>query len=125
MVRLDLRLATDAVVRATDARDPGVDSRVLLPGSLREWEGHGGILHSDQALNLTLETIKRKAVPADDRGAVLQAASQVISENLSERVEGLSNIVFAGLCVAVLLGGFGGLVRRTFGRRMPWPPFSE
>lgn len=125
VVRLDLRLATDGVVSATDARDPGVDSRVLLPGSLRELEGHGGILQSDEALDLTLETIQRKAVPTDDRGAVLRAASQVLSERISERVEGLSNIVFAGLCALVLLGGFGGLIRRTLGRRMPWPPLTE
>lgn len=125
VVRLDLRLATDGLVSSSDARDPGVDSRVLLPGSLREWEGHGGILHSDQALDLTLATIKQKAVPTDDRGIVLRAASQVISERISERVDGLSDIVFTGLCVTVLLGGFGALMRRTLSRRLPWPPFSE
>lgn len=125
VVRLDLRLATDGIVSSSDARDPGVDSRVLLPGSLREWEGHGGILHSDQALDLTLATITQKAVPTDDRGAVLRAASQVISERISEHVDVLSDIVFTGLCAAVLLGGFGALMRRTLSRRMPWPPFSE
>jgi hypothetical protein len=125
VVRLDLRLATDGVVRSTDARDPGVDSRVLLPGTVGEWEGHGGILQNEQALDLTLATIKQKAVPPDDRGSLLRAASQVMSEQLSERVDGIADLVVAGLCVAVLLGGIGGLFNRTFRRALPWPPFSE
>ena len=126
-MRLDLRLATDVLVSSSDARDPGVDSRVLLPRSPWpwEWEGHDGILHSDQALDLTLATIKQKAVPADDRGVVLRAASQIISERVSERVDGLSDIVLGGLCVVVLIGGFRALVRRTLSRRIPWPPLSE
>jgi hypothetical protein len=127
VVRLDLRLATDVIVSATDARDPGVDSRVLLPGSPWpwEWEGHGGILQNDQALDLTLATIKQKAVPTDDRGFVLRAASEVISERVSERVDALSAIVFTGLCGIVLVGGFGALMWRTLSRRLPWPPLSE
>ena len=39
VVRLDLRLATDALVSSSDARDPGVDSRVLLPASLGRARG--------------------------------------------------------------------------------------
>ena len=125
VVRLDLRLATDGVVRSTDATDPGVDSRVLLPGALREWDGHGGILQNEQALDLTLATIAQKAVPPDDRGGLLRAASHVMSEQISERVDGIADLVVAGLCVAVLLGGIGGLFHRTFRRALPWPPFSE
>jgi hypothetical protein len=90
-----------------------------------EWEGHGGILQNEQALDLTLATIKQKAVPPDDRGSLLRAASQVMSEQLSERVDGIADLVVAGLCVAVLLGGIGGLFNRTFRRALPWPPFSE
>ena len=124
VVRLDLRMATDVLVSSHDARDPGVDSRVLLPDSPLpwEWEGHGGILHSDQAMDLTLATIKQKAVPADDRGVVLRAASEAISEHVSERVDRLSDIAFKGLCVVVLLGGVGALMRRTLRRGLPWPP---
>jgi hypothetical protein len=125
VARLDLRLATDWLVSSGDARDPGVESRVLLPGWPREWEGHGGILHSEQAIDLTLATIKQKAVPPDDRGIVLGTASRLISEHISERVDALSNVVLAGLCVVVLLGGVGALMRRTLSRRVPWPPFSE
>jgi hypothetical protein len=125
VVRLDLRLATDELVSASDARDPGVESRVLLPTTLRDWEGHGGILKNDQALDLTLATIKQKAVPTDDRGVVLRGAAQVISDRTSELVGDLSDIVFQGLCVLILLGGVGALIRRTLSRRMPWPPISE
>jgi hypothetical protein len=125
VVRLDLRLATDELVSASDARDPGVESRVLLPTTLRDWEGHGGILKNDQALDLTLATIKQKAVPVDRRGVLLRAASQVISDRISEWIEDRSDIALKGLCLVVLLGGFGALWRRTFSRRMPWPPLSE
>jgi hypothetical protein len=125
VVRLDLRLATDELVSASDARDPGVESRVLLPTTLRDWEGHGGILENDEALDLTLATIKQKAVPVDDRGVLLRVAAQVTADRTSELVGGLSDIAFQGLCVLILLGGVGGLMRRTFSRRMPWPPISE
>jgi hypothetical protein len=125
VVRLDLRLATDELVSASDARDPGVESRVLLPTTLRDWEGHGGILDNDQALDLTLATIKYKVVPADDRGTVLRTAAQVISDRTSGLVEGLADPVFAGLCMVIILGGVGALIRRTFSWRLPWPPISE
>jgi hypothetical protein len=125
VVRLDLRLATDELVSSKDARDPGVESRVLLPTTLRDWEGHGGILENDQALDLTLATIKHKAVPPDDRGIMLRTASELISDHTSGLVEGLADIVFEGLCVVILLGGVGALIRRTFSRPMPWPPISE
>ncbi len=125
VVRLDLRLATDEVVSSSDARDPGVDSRVLLPGSLREWEGHGGILQNDQALELTLATIKQKSVPIDDRGTVLRAASQLMSDRTSGLVDGLSDIGVGLLTAMILLGGYRALVRRTLSGLLPWPPISE
>jgi len=125
VVRLDLRLATDELVSSRDGRDPGVESRVLLPTTLRDWEGHGGILENEEALGLTLATIKQKAVPADDRGIVLRAASQIISDHTSGLVVGLADIAFEGLCAVLLVGGVGALIRRTFIRPMPWPPFSE
>jgi hypothetical protein len=125
VARLDLRLATDELVGSSDARDPGVDSRVLLPTSLRDWEGHGGILKNDQALDLTLATITRKAVPVDDRGIVLRATAQVISDRTSELVDGLADIGLAVLTMGILFGGFGALWRRTLSRRLPWPPLSE
>jgi len=121
VVRLDLRLATDALVSSADARDPGVASRVLLPTTLGELEGHGGILQSEQAFDLTLATIRSRAVPPDSRGRVLLAAS----EKVAETVDGYAQLVLGGVCTVVLIGGIGGLVRRTVRRPLPWPPFSE
>jgi hypothetical protein len=121
VVRLDLRLATDALVSAADARDPGVASRVLLPTSLGELEGHGGILQSEQALDLTLETIKTRSVPPDRRSRVALAASDMVSDT----VDGYAHVVLAGLCTLCFIGGVAGLWRRTFRRAIPWPPISE
>ena len=121
VVRLDLRLATDALVSSSDARDPGVPSRVLLPTSLRELEGHGGILNSEEAFDLTLATIKSRSVPPDGRGRLLLAAS----ETVAQKVDGYAQLVLGGVCSVVLIGGIGGLFRRTFRRILPWPPFSE
>ncbi len=121
VVRLDLRLATDALVSSSDARDPGVASRVLLPTSLGELEGHGGILNSEQAFDLTLATIKARAVPPDQRGRLLRAAA----ETVAQKIDGYAQIVLGGVCSVVLIGGIGGLVRRTMRRTLPWPPLSE
>jgi hypothetical protein len=125
VVRLDLRLATDEVVSSSDARDPGVDSRVLLPGSPREWEGHGGILQNEQALDLTLATIKQKAVPVDNRGIVLRAASQLISDRTSGLVDGLADVGIGLLTAMILWGGYRALIRRSLSGPLPWPPISE
>jgi pimeloyl-ACP methyl ester carboxylesterase len=121
VVRLDLRLATDTLVMGADARDPGVPSRVLLPTSIGELEGHGGILQSEQALDLTLATIKTRSVPPDRRGRVLLAASDVVAQT----VDGYAHVVLGGICTLCLIGGVGGLLRRTFRRVVPWPPISE
>jgi hypothetical protein len=121
VARLDLRLATDALVSNADARDPGVASRVLLPGSIGELEGHGGILNSEEALDLTMATIRTKAVPADARGVALRSASGAIA-NTFDYYAGLA---LAGVCGLCLLGGVGGLIRRSLKRRVVWPPLSE
>jgi pimeloyl-ACP methyl ester carboxylesterase len=121
VARLDLRLATDALVSTADARDPGVASRVLLPGSIGELEGHGGILSSEEALDLTMATIRKKAVPADDRGVALRAASDAMA-NSFDHYAGLALVGVCGLC---LLGGIGALVRRSLRRWVVWPPLSE
>ncbi len=121
VVRLDLRLATDALVSSADARDPGVPSRVLLPTTLGELEGHGGILQSEQAFDLTLSTIRSRAVPPDARGRLLLAAS----ETVAQKVDGYAQLVLGGVCSLLLIGGVGGLFRRTLRRTLPWPPISE
>lgn len=121
VVRLDLRLATDALVSGADARDPGVASRVLLPTSLSELEGHGGILRSPEALDLTLATIKTRSVPPDRRGRVVLAASDMVAD----RIDGYAQIVLGGVCAVCFIGGVAGLWRRTLRRAIPWPPISE
>jgi hypothetical protein len=121
VVRLDLRLATDALVSTADTRDPGVESRVLLPGSFGELEGHGGILQSEEALDLTIATIRTRAVPADHRGLVLRAASDAVASSFDQH----AGLALAGVCGLFLLGGIGGLVRRALRRGLPWPPLSQ
>jgi hypothetical protein len=121
VARLDLRLATDALVSTADAHDPGVASRVLLPGSIAELEGHGGILNSEEALDLTMATIRTKAVPADDRGVAIRAASAAMGSSFDYH----AGLALAGVCGLCLLGGFGGLVRRSLRRTIVWPPLSE
>jgi hypothetical protein len=121
VVRLDLRLATDTLVSSVDARDPGVATRVLLPARIEELEGHGGILESDEALDLTLATIKTRAVPPDARGPVLRAAS----EKVGQTVDDYAQLALAAVCSLCIIGGVGALMRRALGRAFPWPPLSE
>lgn len=121
VVRLDLRLATDALVSSGDARDPGVPSRVLLPKTLGELEGHGGILQSEEAIDLTLATIKTRNVPPDTRGRVLLASS----DSVAVAIDGYAQIVLGGVCTLCLLGGVAGLWRRAVRRAIPLPPLFE
>jgi hypothetical protein len=121
VVRLDLRLATDGLVSTADARDPGVASRVLLPASLAEMEGHGGILQSKEAFDLTMATIRSHTVPPDERGLALRAASDAVAQT----IDGHAQLALAGACALCLIGGFTGLFRRALRRAFPWPPFSE
>jgi len=121
VVRLDLRLATDGLVTAADAGDPGVDSRVLLPASVVELEGHGGILVSEQAFDLTLATIRTHAVPPDGRGVALRAASDAVSQAVDDKAQ----LLIVGACGLCLIGGFAAMFRRALRRALPWPPLSE
>ncbi|HUG05756.1 MAG TPA: hypothetical protein VMQ78_04390 [Candidatus Limnocylindria bacterium] len=121
VARLDLRLATDVLVSSADARDPGVDSRVLLPASAAELEGHGGILQSEEAFDLTLATIRSRAVPPDERGLALRAVSSVVAQTVDRQAQ----TVLAVVCGVCLIGGIGALVRRTLRPTIPWPPLSE
>ncbi len=118
VVRLDLRFATDALVSTADARDPGVASRILLPRSLAELEGHSGILTSEEAFDLTFGTIRSKAVPPDDRGVALRGAARAVADTFDERGRALL-LAVCGLC---LLGGIRAFVRRSVRGAFPWPP---
>jgi alpha-beta hydrolase superfamily lysophospholipase len=121
VARLDLRMATDALVSTTDARDPGVESRILLPREVDEIEGHGGILRSAEAFELTLATIRSHVVPPDDRSLALRAATNAVAWTTDDR----ARVVLGGVCAVLLIGGISGLVRRTLRRGLPWPPVSE
>ncbi len=92
-----------------------------MPGSFGELEGHGGILKSDEAFDLTLATIRSHAVPPDERGIGLRTASEVVAQTL----DGHAQLALAAVCGLCLLGGIGALLRRTLRRALPWPPLSE
>jgi hypothetical protein len=100
VVRLDLREASDVLVTARDAHDPGVPSRILT-GAV---EGHGGILTDPQALDLTMQTVVTRRVPPDERSRVLRRAASAESD----RVGGLVFLTVCALavaaCIAVLIG---------------------
>ena len=120
VVRLDLRLATDGLVSTADARDPGVASRVLLPMSRVEVEGHGGILKSEQTFDLTMATIRSRAVPRDERGIALRAASDVVAHVVDLGAQ----VGLTALCVVCFIGGIGVFVGRKLRRPRPWPSLS-
>jgi len=121
VVRLDLRLATDGLVSSADARDPGTPSRILLPASVAELEGHGGILESREAFDLTMATIKAKTVPPDQRGVALRAASDVMAKTVDDKAQ----VVLSGICFLCLVGGITVFVRRTLRSVLPLPPLTE
>jgi len=77
VARLDLRMASDIVVIARDAADPGVETRVLLPQGAGEWvDGHGAITRDPRALDLVTTTLARRAAPPDLRGAEIAQAAR-------------------------------------------------
>lgn len=83
VVRLDLRMATDEWVLGNDAHDPGVDSRILLPRTIRGLEGHGGILQDPDAVALVTSTIAWRAIPLDRRGVADKLIAQELSEGMN------------------------------------------
>lgn len=108
VIRLDLRMASDALVTHRDSRAPGVPTRVL-DGAL---EGHGGILTDPRAIDLTVRTIATRRVPEEDRSpATVRAAAQK-----SQLVGGA---VLVGLCVLAAALCIWGLCRR------PAAPFVD
>lgn len=107
VVRLDLREATDVLVTARDARDPGVASRILT-GAV---EGHGGILSDPEAIDLTLRTITTRRVPPDERSVALRRAADAESERAGSTVLGV-------LCLLVIAACVGAVITRLPPRRV-------
>ena len=102
VVRLDLREASDLLVTARDAADPGVPSRILT-GAV---EGHGGILKDPQAIDQTIRTIADRRVPPDDRSLVLRLAAEHESRRIGDAVfVALSALTCVALLTAILLRG--------------------
>lgn len=110
IVRVDLRLATDGIVTAPDARTPGVASRILMPSTIDAIEGHGGATTDPQALALIASTIERRAPPALGwREQALGAAADAISAFVADQAPK----VYLGLCVGALCAaGLLALYRR-------------
>jgi hypothetical protein len=80
VVRLDLRTSTDWTVTKLDARDPGVESRTLMPPDLMGYaDGHGSITRDPEALRLVLSTIEHRAIPSDPRSTEVKLAAEVSS----------------------------------------------
>jgi hypothetical protein len=107
VVRLDLREATDILVTARDARDPGVASRILTGAA----EGHGGILTDPQAIDLTMRTIATRRVPPDERSHALQVAASEESDRIGSLVLVAVCALAVAACAAVVLGHTGGASR--------------
>lgn len=102
VVRVDLRLSTDWTVTARDSRDPGVESRDLVPSDLRGYiDGHGGVIRDPEALRLVTSTIEHRAVPADPRGRDVKAAA--------DRQSGAAGTL--ALLIAVLALAVAGCIR--------------
>lgn len=120
VTRLDLRLATDLVVLDRDSRVSGVDSRVLLPSSPATLEGHGGVLRDGRALDLVTATIARGAPPADERGAVLRAATELVDDTAEDlALLGIAAAMLTVLGAALQLRSMRGMFtpRAIFRRR--------
>jgi hypothetical protein len=109
VARLEVRMATDQVVLAPDSRGTGADSRVLLPDSLRDLEGHGGILVDPRARELVRATIESGTPHADERAGALRAAAS-ITDHL------VSGAAFAGILVLGTLTWFA-VERLRYARR--------
>ena len=105
VTRLDLRMSTDWTVTARDARDPGVESRVLIPSNVRDIaDGHGGITRDPEALRLITSTIEARAVPADRRGVAEQETAERQSDAAGALATGILIAALAAalaICVAV------------------------
>jgi hypothetical protein len=103
ITRLDLRMATDVIVTAPDARTPKVSSRTLLPTTAASVEGHGGVTTDPQAIALITSTVASGRVPAHGwRDAILELAARTVSAI----VERHALEVYCALGLVMLCGAF-------------------
>jgi hypothetical protein len=116
VTRLDLRMATDAIVTGPDAWTPGVTSRTLLPGTIGAIDGHGGVTTDPRAIALVTSTLATGQVPPLDwRGAILDFAARAVSAMIDQHALVLYGALGDGLfCGAAALA----MYRRR--RRLPF-----
>ncbi|MGH2498877.1 MAG: esterase/lipase family protein [Candidatus Limnocylindria bacterium] len=122
VARLDVRLATDALVTRQDGRTPGVEARTLLPDSLDDLEGHGAVLTDPRVVDLVRATIADGVPPPDRRSAVLRRAA----DEVDAATEILARVALAAAAAGILASLLaaraerhslsGRIRRRVFGR---------
>lgn len=117
VTRLDVRLATDLVITAPDARAPGLASRVLLPSRIASLDGHGGVTSDPRALALVTDTLRAGAVPPPDRAA---RVLDPLATALSLAVAAAAPHLYAGLALALCCAAAAlALRRRRTWMRLP------
>ena len=106
--RTDVRIASDGIVIAPDARNPGIDERTLLPSGV-SLEGHGGATTDPRVLRIITSTLASpQPRPTGFRERVLEAAAGVMSW-------GVQRIALLGYCLVGLMclgRAIGGEIRR-------------
>ncbi len=113
VARLDIRMATDLVVSAADAEDPGVEARTLIPHTLASIDGHGGTLVDPMSRQFIRNAILERGVPRDERSIFEKTAAGP----LSFITDSLSSRFVASLCIGVLFVGVGIWLARELRRR--------
>lgn len=117
VARLDLREARDLMVTGSDARDPGVESRVLTAAG----EGHLAILHDPEAIALTLSTVVNRRVPTDSRSREVIDASIRSSNNWDLLVRGLLLVIGLGSALLTAARRPVAPLMDPLIRALPWP----
>lgn len=83
--RVDLRVATDGVVIASDARTPGVTERTMLPSTLAPFQGHGEATFDARVLEIVTSTVaSRPPAPIGPRERLLAGAASWISDRIQD-----------------------------------------
>lgn len=98
-----LRLVTDALVLRRDSADRRVDVRDHLPGSLAQYEGHGGVVQNEDVQRLVRTTIERHELPAEERPGDELARVARVSADWDRELSGLYVLLGAGLVGSALL----------------------
>lgn len=97
------RVVTDLIVLRGDTVDRRVDVREYLPGSLPEWEGHGGAVANEHVRRVVQSTLRKHRAPADHRSPVELRSAALASRLVEHYWSGL--IAAAGLALADIAAG--------------------